>query len=344
MPLPPPIPFSNYHRSPIPIMKTAPAAPPTRRSSRHADSLRQRAVVPIDPTARAVMQASRYSIPSLERLLDGISRRAQARNPQGMGASIVAWVAAAKEQINTGTWLKDRAAIQLSATRDKEPDAIALMAAAVEITTTNIVLANSNWLPFFEQRSLGEQDYPAILPEKGGMAMTVHTIGPDGGNRTIQSQLNSVDATFRKEVFDAIIQYFTTWGDGVMEGNPQPVEVLVASSHVNAFLASVGFATVQNMLSEQVFNGGHVVNYGGYNWIITGDNTIDPNQGMAYVRSNLPVGIAFDKPSLAKTIMDETPALVVQNKGRVCEIWCEAFALPLHWRKRTFGVCYKTPA
>jgi len=63
-----------------------------------------------------------------------------------------------------------------------------------------------------------------------------------------------------------------------------------------------------------------------------------------YVRSNLPVGIAFDKPSLAKTIMDETPALVVQNKGRVCEIWCKAFALPLHWRKRTFGVCYKTAA
>ena len=98
-----------------------------------------------------------------------------------------------------------------------------------------------------------------------------------------------------------------------------------------------------NKLEQQVFDGGIVMNYAGVNWIITGDNTIDPNQGVAYVRTNRAVGVYFDKPSLAETIVDETPALRQQNKGRSCEIFCEGFAMPRHWRKFTLGVRYKTP-
>ena len=37
-----------------------------------------------------------------------------------------------------------------------------------------------------------------------------------------------------------------------------------------------------------------------------------------------------------------TAPLLAANPGRVCEVWCEGFGMPRHWRKRTFGVCYKT--
>ena len=126
-------------------------------------------------------------------------------------------------------------------------------------------------------------------------------------------------------------------------GNLTPVEVSVASSHVTDFLAQVTMASVVNNLTTQVFAGGVIVEYAGYKWIVTGNNTIDPNQGVAYVRMDQPVGIFYDKPSLAKSLIDETPSLIALNKGRTCEIWCEGYAMPLHWRKRTFGVRYRTP-
>ena len=124
----------------------------------------------------------------------------------------------------------------------------------------------------------------------------------------------------------------------------QAVEILIASKHMTDFLGQVSLTSgAGNKLEQQIFEGGIVTSYGGQNWIITGDNTIDPNQGVAYVRTNRSVGVYFDKPSLAETIVDETPALRQQNKGRSCEIFCEGFAMPRHWRKYTLGVRYKTP-
>ena len=423
-------------------MKTA---APTQREVAHARSLRRSAIAGLNPDTRAVKAATRTSVSAVDRLLTRVEERVKILNPLGLGARIAEWAVSAREAIHTEDWLKTKGEVAFAASHgDKE--AVALHAAAVAITTENIVRANSNWLPFYEERSLADADYPVILPDTVGMAMTVSAIGQDGGNVTIQSQLNDptplfcplhmrstawieyplVDAykgsgvkdlalaqfdvardrawrldellasyllyggantrlvaafvttgllgdmdyfahprvntanlpagnfvtlsgnstttLFRKECFDAIIKYVRTWGDDVMEGgNLRPVEITVASSHVTDFLAQVALTTAPNMIVDQIFDGGVVLTYGGYSWIITGNNTIDPNQGVAYVRMDQPIGVFFDKPSLAKALVDETPALVAQNKGRTCEIWCEGYAMPLHWRKRTFGVRYKTP-
>jgi hypothetical protein len=423
-------------------MKTA---APTKREVAHANKLRQSAIAGLNPLDRQVKPATRTSVPAVERLLSRIAERVAILNPLGQGVKIAAWAAAALEAIHTDDWLKSKGEVAFAAAHgDKE--AVAMHGAAVTITTENIVRANSNWLPFFEERSLGDADYPVILPDTLGMAMTVSTIGQDGGNVTIQSQINdptplfvplhmrstswieyplvdaykgsgvkdlalaqfdvardrawSLDALlasyliyggantrlvasfvttgamgdmdyfahprvntanlpagnfvtlsgnsqsslFRKEAFDAIIKYIRSWGDDVMEGgNLRPVEILVASSHVTAFLSQVTLTTASNFVVDQIFEGGMVLSYGGYKWIVTGNNTLDPNNGVAYVRSDQPIGVFFDKPTLAKALVDETPSLVAQNKGRTCEIWCEGFAMPLHWRKRTFGVRYMTP-
>lgn len=427
-------------------MKPPVSAKPTRKEVAHANSLRTNAIAAMDPAARGVTSATRLTVPALERRLTAFKERVKILNPLAAGAALIAWADGALESINTEGWLKEKGEVAMAAGRgDKE--AVALHAEAIQITTENIVRGNSSWLPFFEERSLGDSDYPVIMPDHVGMAMTVDVIGQDGGNRTIQSQLadptpifcplhmratkwieyplvdayhgssvkdlalaqfdvardrtwrldellgsyllyggansrltaafvttgdeglrdyyaqprvnaanlpagnfvtlagNSTTSLFRKEVFDAIIKYVRSWGDDVMEGgNLVPIEISVASLHVTDFLAQVAMNSAStNKLETQVFEGGIVMEYAGYNWIITGNNTIDPNTGVAYVRMNQPIGIFFDKPSLAKAIVDETPALAIQNKGRACEIWCEGFAMPVAHRKRTFGVRYKTP-
>lgn len=422
------------------------ALKPTRSESQHAKSLRASATATDNAANRGVISGRRYSIPVLESMLDMLASKASIVNPHGKGAIIKQWAEDAKEAINTDGWLKERGDIVVAASRgDKE--AIEILAEAVSVVTNNFLGANANWLRFFEERPLGEQDFPVIEPETVGMRMVVDSIGQDGGNETVQSQVNqpspifvplhmratkwieyplrdayhgrsirelalaqfdiardrahktndllgsylliggantrltatfdttnadnglrdyhtypgvntanlpvgnfitlagnSTTSLFRKEVFDAILEYVSGWGDALAEGSLEPVEILVASKHQTNFLSQVSMSSSgDNPLNQQVFAGGVVTNYGGRNWIITGDNTIDPNQGVAYVRLNRSVGAYFDKPSLAETIMDETPALRQQNKGRVCEIYCEGFAMPRHWRKNTLGVRYKTP-
>lgn len=156
---------------------------------------------------------------------------------------------------------------------------------------------------------------------------------------------NSTSSLFRKEAFDAILKYCGQWGDGVLEGGASlvPVEIQIASSHMTDFLAQVSLSSVSNKLNDQIFDGGIVMNYGGRNWVIVGNNTLDPNQGMAYVRTNLPIGIDHSKPNFENVLVDESPELTRQNKGRTCETWVECFAMPLHWRKRTVGIRYRTP-
>lgn len=424
------------------------AITPTKGEVAHAKNLRTSALADRDPNgSRGVTPATRMSVPRLEGFLDTLATRAKILNPLGKGSAIVLWCAEAKEAINTDNWLKEKGEVVVAAAKG-DSEALALHAEAVSITTNNFLAANANWLRFFEERTLGETDFPVLEHEKVGMRLTVDSIGQDGGNETIQSQINqpsplfiplhmrstkwieypirdayhgmavkevalsqfdiardrawrtnellgsymligatntrltatfetastdlglldyyahpgvntanlpagnfitisgnSTTSLFRKEVFDAILKYIGGWGMDLLDGGSMaPVEILIASKHMTDFLGQVAMNSAgTNGLEQQVFEGGIVTNYAGQNWIITGDNTIDPNQGVAYVRTSRSVGVYFDKPALAETIVDETPALRQQNKGRSCEIFCEGFAMPRHWRKFTLGVRYKTP-
>lgn len=424
-------------------MKPKSSLPVTKRETAHAAVLRSTALA--DRNSSAPSPATRMSVPGVERLLDNLAGRVAIINPMGLGAKIKEWCADAKEAIHTEDWLKSKAEVAIAAARG-DSEALALHAATVQVVTENMVTGNSNWLPFFEMRSLADDEYPEILPEVIGQKITVDSIGQDGGNTTVQSQPdspspifvplnqratkwieyplkdlykgsvkevalaqfdvardrlwrldellasyllvggantrliatfdttnadiglrdywatprvnvanlptgnfitlsgNSTTSLFRKEVFDAILKYANQWGSGIMEGGGlAPVEIQIASLHMTDFLSQVTMNSYgTNKLEQQVFDGGIVTNYAGRNWIITGNNTIDPNQGVAYVRMDQPVGVVFDKPGMAEVIVDENPNLRIQNKGRTCETWVEAFAMPLHWRKRMFGVRYKT--
>jgi hypothetical protein len=195
--------------------------------------------------------------------------------------------------------------------------------------------ANSRYVAsFVTTGSLAARDY---FPDD-----RVNTDNLPAGN-LITISGNSTSSLFRKEVFDAIATYCRSWGDNVMEGgNLRPVEIRLPSKNVTDFLSQVTLSSVENLVVNQIFANGFVMTYGGYTWIITGDNTLRPNDGVCYVRTGLPIGIAYNKPSFDQVIQDDSKVLLSQNKGRTCETWAEAFALPLHWRKRTLAVRYRT--
>jgi hypothetical protein len=402
-------------------------------------------IIDIASNDRPVTKAGKYGVPRVERELDAALLRASCRlgeeNPHVK--SMAEWTAEAKENIHTESWLQDKGEIAAAAGRG-EREAQALMAEAVSIVTTNLVLPTAVWAPFFEMRSLAPADQLFIESEVEGMAITVDTIGADGGRQTIQSQPqtpspiavpihmrgtpwieyglvdpykgvvkemalaqfdvardrayrmdtllgsyimvgetntryaatftttgaenlrdfilhpgvvaanlptgneitlsgNTTSSLFRKEVFDAIIEYASSWGDFTLEaGAMRPVEIIVSSKHLTHFLASVGFSSVDNTLTKQVFDGGAVVSYAGQTWVITGSNKISPTHGVAYVRFDQPIGVFATKPNLEDEIIDETPTLRSQNKGRICQNWAESVGLPLHWRKRTAAIRYRT--
>lgn len=397
----------------------------------------------IDPNNRPVVKAGQYGIARIEKELDALSLRASIRLGEDRSAGTVAWVKEAKEAIHTDDWLKSKGEVVLAAASG-DRQAQALHAAAIQIVTTNVVTANSVWMPFFEERTLQPEDVLVIGSETHGMAITVDAIGQDGGRIMIQSQMedpspifipinmrttpwieyplidlykgqvkelalaqfdiprdiayrkdtllgtfimfgeantrltaafdttgaeylrdyilhpgvvaanmptgnlvtlagNTITSLFRKEVFDEILKYRNGWGDNALEaGSFNPVEIVVSSSSMTDFLGQVALTTQGNMLVDQVFEGGFLMSYAGQKWVITGSNKISPTHGVAYVRFDQSIGVYAEKPSVAADIVDESPALRAQNKGRTTSQWAESIAMPKHWRKRILGVRFRT--
>lgn len=164
---------------------------------------------------------------------------------------------------------------------------------------------------------------------------------PTGNEITLSG--NTTTSLVRKDLFDAVIEYVTSWGQNALEsGNMAPIELVMASKHQTDFLKQVNLTTQGNMLVDQIFQGGFVMKYAGYTWIINGVNTISPGHGVAYLRTNRPIGIWADKPSMAEEIIDDSANLRSQNKGRMCSVWAESVALPRHWRKYTAAFRFRT--
>lgn len=164
---------------------------------------------------------------------------------------------------------------------------------------------------------------------------------PTGNLITLAGNTNG--SLLRKELFDAVIEYVTSWGSNTLEGGTmRPLELIVSSKHQTDFLKQLSFKDVPGYMLDQVFEGGMVVKYGGYTWIITGVNTLAPTHGVAYLRTDMPVGIWAEKPSFAEQIVDDSAQLRSLNKGRMTEVWAESVAMPRHWRKRTAAFRFRT--
>lgn len=151
---------------------------------------------------------------------------------------------------------------------------------------------------------------------------------------------NTNTSLWRKECFDVILKYARAWGDAWPEGGLSPVAVYVPSSEVMGFLDQITLTSQSNSLSEQVMTTGFLYDYGGVKWNVIPDVTLDPEEGMAYVRFNKAVGTFFTKPFMDDVIVDQSTALRKQNKESICMVKAVGWGLPSTAKVFIAGVRY----
>jgi hypothetical protein len=167
---------------------------------------------------------------------------------------------------------------------------------------------------------------------------------PEGN--LVELSTNTASSNFRKEVLDAALEYAESWGSGLDEdGGPlEIVSIRVCSKDVGAWRSQITLGSESNSLTEQIMEGGAVLNYAGKRIVLEGDNTIDPASGMAYVQFNKPIGEQYEKTEFNDVLIDEGIERVRINRGRMCQGTALGWALPRPYRKNILGVRYRDEA
>lgn len=160
---------------------------------------------------------------------------------------------------------------------------------------------------------------------------TTNLLEPDGNTST---------TLWRKECMDVVLRYAAAWGNIFPDGQMKPVAVYIPSSEVMGYLDQITLTSQPNSRVEEIFDTGFVLNYGGARWNFIADATLDPDEGLAYVKFNKAIGTFFRKPGMDKTFEDESIAMQKQNKGSVSMSKVIGFGLPVPWRLNIAAVRY----
>lgn len=154
---------------------------------------------------------------------------------------------------------------------------------------------------------------------------------------------NTSTTLFRKSCLDVIVAYAKAWGEETFGDGPLvPTAVFVPSSHITGFLADCRIEDPDNELNRQVFDFGMIMNYAGYKWMFIADPTLDPTEGLAYVKFNKPVGKHWTKPLGDKTFIDDSKALQKENRETMSMQKCFFTAIPAQRRMNIAAVQYRT--
>ena len=156
---------------------------------------------------------------------------------------------------------------------------------------------------------------------------------------------NTTTTLWRKECMDAVIGYITSWGtDAFTDGEfSKEIKVVMPSSQMTGVLQELQFTSFPNSKVEQVFeNAGLQMSYGGYNWTLMGDNTLDPSLRTAFVNLGKPLGYFFTKTSQDEVFVDDSVLLRKNNKESISQNKVLGFGLPINWSVNVIGVVYQT--
>lgn len=154
---------------------------------------------------------------------------------------------------------------------------------------------------------------------------------------------NTTTTMFRKESMDMILKYCAAWGtDAFRDGMLRPAAVFIPSSEIMGFLDQVTLTSQPNTKVEEIFETGFVMTYGGVRWTFLADATLDPDEGLAYVKFNKGIGSFFRKPGMDRTFVDESMEMQKQNKGSVSMSKVVGWGLPITARVNAAAVLYHT--
>jgi hypothetical protein len=155
---------------------------------------------------------------------------------------------------------------------------------------------------------------------------------------------NTSTSSIRQEFLNAIIKYAGRWGQFSDGSQLQLEAVHIASGHAYDWLDQIQAFGTQTItpVSGQVFANGNVMDYAGqqFNWV--SDNTIDPAQGIAYVRFNRPVGEVYRKPGLDEVFHDTSVELRKKNVERMAMASHFGVGMPLQWQPFVLAIKYRS--
>lgn len=171
------------------------------------------------------------------------------------------------------------------------------------------------------------------------------------GNLITLSDTNTATSSFRLDVIKAARAYCAAWGSGAFGdmGDIKIEAIYVPSSDATDLDDSFQATTASNALNDQFVGKPYsAIEYNGDIIMVIADNTLDPDDGICYVRTNRPIGILYDKPELSESLHwgkhTQDQYLVQNNLERFQEIRVLGVAMPRTWRIGALAVQYRDPA
>lgn len=152
-------------------------------------------------------------------------------------------------------------------------------------------------------------------------------------------------SVWRKACLDAILQYTASWGSNAFkDGMLKPMTVFLPSSDVMGLLNEIQLfsSAFPNAVVTEILETGFIMNYGGASWTFVGDSTLNPDDGLAYVRMNKTIGTFFTKKAGDKTIIDNSVEMQKENKESVTMTKIIGAALPQSKAVNIVAVNYRT--
>lgn len=126
---------------------------------------------------------------------------------------------------------------------------------------------------------------------------------------------NNATSKFRFDVVRAGVQWCSYFGNNTFSTGPvYPVAFYVASSQVGDMLDEIEISSTNNAFVEEIKGFGHVITLGGRKITIIGDATIDPDDNACYMRTNMPLGQEFTKPSLDQSFPGSPQEITRQER------------------------------
>lgn len=154
------------------------------------------------------------------------------------------------------------------------------------------------------------------------------------------------EGAFNFNVVKGIVKWFMQMSGVFPDGPTVPEVIFVPSIDTTAFIDQIDLnSRGDNPAVQQIFTGGYVMDVGGKAIVIVGDATIDPAAGIAYVRTNKPIGEWYTKSSLDINWPNNSsqipPEWVAENKGKTFMKKPFGAATPLPWTINMLAVMYK---
>ena len=163
-------------------------------------------------------------------------------------------------------------------------------------------------------------------------------------NLLVPASGNTTSSKWRLDCVKLILQYEAKW-EGVMFSDGVPLRaqvVYIPSSDTTGLLDAITETSTDNVITRQLAENVFSVTLMGRTIMLMGDATLNPNDGLAYVRFNKSIGEYYSKPSADRVWVDDSMPLRKLNKESMSMTKAHGGALISNRKMNIAAVRYRT--